>query len=150
MLVWRLQKQQKSLINGDNETGAGDIITYTITVENKGNSTLSDLQIVDTLTDGNGNVLNLSNGPFFSGSSEGSPEGVLIKGETATYIAFYIIQDNDIASDKSSISSVASATGPNQQTRITDISDDGDDTDGNTTNDPTVVNITASSGNRGN
>ena len=125
--------------NGDNETGAGDIITYTITIENKGNSTLSDLQIVDTLTDGNGNVLNLSNGPFFSGSSEGSSEGILIQGETATYIAFYIIQDNDITSGQIINTAVASATGPNQQTRISDISDDGDDTDGNTTDDPTIV-----------
>ena len=125
--------------NGDNETGTGDIITYTITVENKGNSTLSDLQIVDTLTDGNGNVLNLSNGPFFSGSSEGSAEGVLIKRETATYIAFYIIQDNDIASGQIINTVEASATGPNQQTRITDISDDGDDTDGNTIDDPTIL-----------
>ena len=125
--------------NGDNETGAGDIITYTISVENKGNSTLSDLMIVDTLTDGNGNALNLSNGPFFSGSSEGSSEGVLIKGETTTYIAFYIIQDNDIASGQIINTAVASATGPNQQTRITDISDDGDDTDGNTIDDPTIL-----------
>ena len=55
-------------------------------------------------------------------------KGVLIKRETATYIAFYIIQDNDIASGQIINTVEASATGPNQQTRITDISDDGDDT----------------------
>ena len=125
--------------NGDNEIGAGDIITYTITVENRGNSTLSDLQIVDTLTDGNDNTLTLSNGPFFSGSSEGSSEGVLIKGETATYIGFYIIKDIDIISGQIINTVEASATGPNQLARIIDISDDGDDTDGNTLDDPTVV-----------
>ena len=125
--------------NGDNEIGAGDIITYTITVENRGNSTLSDLQIVDTLTDGNNNTLALSNGPFFSGSSEGSSEGVLIEGETATYIGFYIIKDIDIISGQIINTVEASATGPNQLARITDISDDGDDTDGNTLDDPTVV-----------
>jgi gliding motility-associated-like protein/uncharacterized repeat protein (TIGR01451 family) len=125
--------------NGDNEIGAGDIITYTITVENRGNSTLSDLQIVDTLTDGNDNILTLSNGPFFSGSSEGSSEGILIEGETATYIGFYIIKDIDIISGQIINTVEASATGPNQLARITDISDDGDDTDGNTLDDPTVV-----------
>ena len=125
--------------NGDIEIGAGDIITYNISVENKGNSTLSDLLIIDSLTDGNGNTLTLSNGPFFSGSSEGSPEGVLIKGETATYIAFYIIDAIDVASGIIINTVEASATGPNQNIRITDISDDGDDTDGNSLDDPTEV-----------
>ena len=83
--------------------------------------------------------MNLSNGPFFSGSSEGSSEGILIQGETATYIAFYIIQDNDITSGRIINTVEASATGPNQETPITDISDDGDDTDGNTIDDPTVI-----------
>tara|TARA_B100000767_G_scaffold229988_1_gene220884 strand:+ start:16 stop:1929 length:1914 start_codon:yes stop_codon:yes gene_type:complete len=125
--------------NGDGDTGVGDIITYTISVENKGNSTLSDLLIVDTLTDGNGSTLTLSNGPFFSGSSEGSPEGVLIKGETATYIAFYIIKALDVTSGIIINKVEASAAGPNQNTRIRDIGDDGDDTDGNVLDDPTEV-----------
>ena len=33
-----------------------DIINYTITVENKGNVTLSGLTLVDTLTDGSGGI----------------------------------------------------------------------------------------------
>ena len=52
--------------NGDNYVGAGDVINYTITVENKGNVTLTGLTFVDTLTDGNAGTMSLSNGPNFS------------------------------------------------------------------------------------
>jgi uncharacterized repeat protein (TIGR01451 family) len=138
-VVMEVTKTAEITDNGDGETGAGDIITYTIIVENNGNSTLRDLLIVDTLTDGNGNTLTLSNGPFFSGSSEGSAEGVLIEGEAATYIAFYIINTIDVASGIIINTVEASAAAPNQDLRISDVSDDGDDTDGNTLDDPTEV-----------
>jgi gliding motility-associated-like protein/uncharacterized repeat protein (TIGR01451 family) len=138
-VVMEVTKTAEITDNGDGETGAGDIITYTIIVENNGNSTLRDLLIVDTLTDGNGNTLTLSNGPFFSGSSEGSAEGVLIEGEAATYIAFYIIKAIDVASGIIINTVEASAAAPNQDLRISDVSDDGDDTDGNTLDDPTEV-----------
>ena len=42
--------------NGDGYTGPGDVINYVITVENKGNVTLSSLTVTDSLTDGNGDV----------------------------------------------------------------------------------------------
>jgi gliding motility-associated-like protein/uncharacterized repeat protein (TIGR01451 family) len=138
-VVMDVTKTAEITDNGDGENGAGDIITYTIIVKNNGNSTLSDLLIVDTLTDGKGNILTLSNGPFFSGSSEGSAEGVLIKGEAATYIAFYIINAIDVTSGIIINTVEASASAPNQDIRINDISDDGDDTDGNTLDDPTEV-----------
>ena len=47
--------------NADGETGAGDIINYTIAIRNNGNVTLSGLTISDTLTDGLGNSLTLGN-----------------------------------------------------------------------------------------
>ena len=125
--------------NGDGEIGVGDIITYTITVENKGNSTLRDLVIEDNLTDGNGNVLTLSNGPFYSGSDKGSNKGILVSGETASYIGFYIIESDAASSGKIINSVTASAFGPGSTTKISDISDDGDDSDGNTVDDPTIV-----------
>ena len=55
---------------GDGNTGTGDIINYTITVENKGNVTLTGLTLVDTLTDGSGGALTLTNGPSFSSSTQ--------------------------------------------------------------------------------
>ena len=77
--------------NGDELTGTGDIIQYTISVKNTGNIVLTNLGIVDTLTDGDGESLSITNGPFFSGSNQGSAAGTLQVGEVATYIAYYTI-----------------------------------------------------------
>ena len=59
-------------------------------------------------------------------------KGTLVGGETATYIAFYIIGEDVIPTGKIINTAEVSATGPNLNYRISDISDDGDDTDGNT------------------
>ena len=56
-----------------------------------GNVDLSELTIIDTLTDGAGLGLTLTNGPFFSGADLGSGLGTLKVGETASYIAYYTI-----------------------------------------------------------
>ena len=45
--------------NGDGATNAGDVIVYNITVQNTGNTLLTGVGIVDTLTDGNGLALSL-------------------------------------------------------------------------------------------
>ena len=124
--------------NGDGFNGSGDIIEYTISVENTGNVTIDNINLEDTLTDGDGNSLLLSNGPFFAGSDQNSPDGTIQVGETATYIAYYVIDQS--AADSGSIVNTAKAKGNNpNETEISDVSDDGDDTDGNTEDDPTVV-----------
>ena len=124
--------------NGDGFNGSGDIIEYTISVENTGNVTIDNINLEDTLTDGDGNSLSLSNGPFFAGSDQNSPDGTIQVGETATYIAYYVIDQS--AADSGSIVNTAKAKGNNpNETEISDVSDDGDDTDGNTEDDPTVV-----------
>ena len=88
--------------------GAGDVINYTITVRNIGNVTLTGLTVSDTLTDGNSTTLNMSTGPSFSGSDAGSNSGMLLAGETATYIAYYIISDAAAATGR--IVNIAQAT----------------------------------------
>ena len=62
--------------NGNGVVGVGDIINYTITVENKGNVTLTGLTFSDILTDLNGSALSISSGPFFSGANQGSAQGL--------------------------------------------------------------------------
>ena len=51
--------------NGDGVTGSGDVITYTITVQNKGNVVLSGLTFVDTFTDGNNAAIAFTGSPTY-------------------------------------------------------------------------------------
>ena len=43
----------------------GDVLRYTITIENTGNVTVTALTLADTLTDNNGNALSLDSGPTY-------------------------------------------------------------------------------------
>ena len=75
--------------NGDGTNGASDVIVYTITVNNTGDTSLTGVTISDVLTDGNGTVLSLDAGPTFVSGSSGSSQGSLASGEIATYTATY-------------------------------------------------------------
>ena len=121
--------------NGDGVTGKGDIARYTITVQNTGDITLNNITVSDTLTDLNGNTLNLDSGPSFSGSDQGSAQGSLKPSETATYIGLYII--NQSAVDNGGISNVAQAISGS-------VSDTSDDPNTAEADDATVTTITAS------
>ena len=117
----------------------GDELTYTITVENTGNVTLTNVALTDTFVDGNGNPLTLT-GPTFVSSDLGSLEGTLQVGETATYTATYVITQSDVDAGGVSNSVVADGDSP-AGTTVSDTSDDGDDLDGNTSDDPTETTI---------
>ena len=60
---------------------------------------MTNVNLTDSLTDGDGNQLNLTNGPYFISSSLGSNTtlGTIKVGEILTYEALYIIQDNTIS-----------------------------------------------------
>ena len=130
--------------SGPLTTGAGDEITFTITVENTGNTTLTGLSLADTFKDGNQNDLIFDHGdgnPEYQSSDGGSSEGTLLVGEIATYTAVYTITQADDESGK--LTNTVTATA-NYQTStgtltVSDVSDDGDDTDGNQTDDITEV-----------
>lgn len=100
--------------DGDGIVGIGDIIQYTINIENTGNVTLSSLSLIDTLTDLNDNPLSLSSDPIFTGSSLNSAEGTLQVGENATYQASFTIDQQ--AANAGGVSNIASiiASTPNQ------------------------------------
>ena len=123
-------------INGNGENDLGDVITYNIVVINTGNVTLTAITIEDILTDGNSNTLSLGFGPSFNGSSQGSGNGTLSAGESATYIATYDIAQGP-ANTGSIINTVsATASSPGNTNDVTDISDDPSTI---APNDPTVV-----------
>ena len=67
------------------------ILSIYITVENKGNVTLTGLTLADILTTSSGSTLTLTNGPSFSSSTQNSNPGTLKPAEIATYSAYYII-----------------------------------------------------------
>ncbi|WP_431158430.1 DUF7507 domain-containing protein, partial [Winogradskyella poriferorum] len=114
----------------------GDTVEYTITVTNTGNVTLDGVGIVDTFEDANGNTLTLLTGPTFVSADAGSLEGDLLVGETATYTATYVIEQDAVDAGGFSNSVLADGDSP-ADTNVDDTSDDGDDTDGNTEDDAT-------------
>lgn len=104
---------------------AGDTVLFEITVQNSGNVTLSGVDIAsDTLTRADGTVLTLASGPDYVSANQGSPAGMLMAGEIATYRATYVLQQADI--DAGGIANTATATGtPPSGPAITDVSNDG-------------------------
>ncbi|MCB1418673.1 MAG: hypothetical protein KDJ74_06605, partial [Notoacmeibacter sp.] len=124
-------------------TDADDVVSYTITVANTGNTTLTSVGIdSDTLTRVGGTALTLTSGPTFVSNSGASAPGTLVPGEVATFTASYTLVQADV--DAGGVSNTATAIGtPPSGPDVTDVSDNGIDTDGNTTDDPTVTSVTA-------
>ncbi|MFV9550565.1 gliding motility-associated C-terminal domain-containing protein, partial [Algibacter sp. PT7-4] len=122
------------------DTELGDIINYTIEVQNTGDITLTDIVLVDTFLDGYGVEISLTEEPTFDSADQGSVEGTLLAGETATYYASFTITQSAI--DSGGVSNSVIATGASQSTgTVSDTSDDGDDLDNNTIDDPTVTDL---------
>ncbi len=138
-------KTQELTDNGDGVDGVGDLMTYTITVENLGNTVINDVALSDTfVTLSSGATLALDSGPTFVSASEGSAEGTLEMGEVATYTATFelTIEAVDDGGLSNQITATAMPEYPDEFTEnpseVSDLSDDGDDSDGNTEDDPTV------------
>ena len=130
--------------NGDGKNGIGDTIAYTITVENTGNTNLSDLTLVDTLTDFNGDLLTLDAQPVFVNSNLiGHSPTSLRTGEKFTYTASFTINQQAVNAGGTSNTVRVVASSPGKTNDVFDISDDGlttdADADGDSTNDPTTV-----------
>lgn len=85
-----LKTQELEDSNGDGIDGVGDLMTYTIRVQNTGNTVLENMRLDDsfrTLETQAGLVLD--SGPSFDGADQGSPDGELQIGEIATYTATF-------------------------------------------------------------
>jgi len=116
----------------DRVVRADDRIYYTITITNTGNVTLTDLAVVDALTDGAGNDLVMTSDPTNQWTIAS-----LAPGEEWTDEPYYEI--DSAAALTGSISNVVTVTGdtPSGTDDITAISDDPEDTTSD--QDPTVV-----------
>lgn len=119
-----------------------DSVSYSITVQNTGNVTLTGVALTDTLLDGGSNALTLTSGPTFSSASSGSAEGTLLPGETATYTASFTLTQAAIESGSVSNSVSVTANGPSGQTP-SDTSDDPTDPTLTGADDPTVTPLPA-------
>ena len=84
--------------NGNGSTDLGDLLTYTITFENKGNVTLSGLTISDTLTDGNNQLLTLTTNPTFVSATTSSTSTTLQVSGVSTYTATYQVNQQAVDS----------------------------------------------------
>ena len=140
-------KTQELVDNGDGRDDVGDTVIYTITVENTGNTVLTGVTVEDTLTDLQGGSQDLTVGPEFVSASDGSANGTLQIGETATYTASFEITLEVV--NARGLENTVTATGtpvipdgvPGDPDPVSDVSDDGNDADGNMIDDPTVLNL---------
>jgi gliding motility-associated-like protein/uncharacterized repeat protein (TIGR01451 family) len=118
---------------------ATGVITYTYTVENTGDVTLFDIDVIEDATTFTGSGP-LPTPVYDAGGSDEDGEADaqdLLPGATLTFTADYTVTQTDI--DAGQIDNQASATSEDENGNpIEDsASDDGDDTDGNTVDDVT-------------
>ena len=122
-------------------TDVGDTVSFEITVQNTGNVTVTGVGVnSDTLERQDGTPLALAAGPTFSSNDGGSPQGVLQVGETATFVATYVLVQADLDAGGIRNSAVVAGTPP-RGPPVTDITDNGVPGDGDDT--PTSLDIAA-------
>ena len=100
--------------NGDTKNGVGDVIQYTVTVTNTGNVTLTDVDLSDELRLGSStaNVEGNTNNDSPAGVDLWTQDQTLLPGESATYVAWYIIDDTAASSGKVINTAIATADTP--------------------------------------
>ena len=124
----------------------GETISFTITVANTGNQTLTAPVLTDTLTDADGGSLPLTSAPSLaSPSGDTDNDGALDVGETWTYTASYDLTQP--ALDAGGISNTVTAVSKDPDgADVIDVSDDDagasdGNGDSNPDNDPTTVSL---------
>ena len=131
--------------NSNSKTDANDIITYTITVENTGDTEVNSITFNDVITTSRGDQLSLTANPARISTSAGSPVGTLKVSETAIYTAQFIINATAYNAEFIANTVTVTADAIGLTGNVSDTSDDGDDTDGNTEDDPTITVMTPQS-----
>ena len=122
-----------------NPVAAGDVVDFTVTVENTGNVSLSSPTVSDDFSRRDGTPGTLTLG-YVAGDA--GVTGTLDVAEVWTYTASYSLTQADIDAGGFSNSATGLATTPGGAS-VSDISDNGNDSDGNTVDDPTLVDTPA-------
>ena len=121
---------------------AGQVLVYTLTLENTGNVTLDTPTLTPTIVRLDNTPLALD-APYAYQSGDTNGDGRIDPGEIWVYTANYTLVQADI--DEGGVAnSVYADTLSGAGATAADISDDGDDSDGNTSDDPTVYLASAS------
>ncbi|WP_229449096.1 DUF11 domain-containing protein [Nitratireductor sp. B36] len=120
----------KTVSEGDK---AGDVLTFTMTIENQGIGSLTGVAISEeNLVRADGTPLTADSGPTFVSASSGSSEGTLVERETAIYTLTYTLTQEDIDAGGSSNQATAEGTDENGNL-FNDISSDTAGVDENPT-----------------
>ena len=81
--------------NNNGIIDSGDVLYYTIEILNNGQLTLTDINLLDTLKDGDGNNISLTQEPYFVSASSGSNSTTIQVGETSIFKAFYLVKETE-------------------------------------------------------
>ncbi len=120
----------------------GDIVVFTLTATNIGNTTLSDLVLTDTFTRADGSTI-ADSVPVPDDPS--TVDDSFAPGATRLWTLQHALTQDDI--DAGGLSNTATITATSVTGgSVTDVSDNGIDDDGNTTDDPAVLPIAAGPG----
>lgn len=127
-------KKGSQLSLGTNDVAnPGDIVTFNFELTNTGNVTLSNVQVLEVAADFTGTgTLPI---PMFVSNNQGSPQGTLKVGETATFVGFYAITQQDINVGYINNRAKGTANGP-LMSSAEDLSDSSNQNDPNETGVP--------------
>ena len=143
-------------INNDNKTGAGDQVSYTVTVENTGNTVLDSLVISDTFKNGDEVQLYFdsdtdpTNDLIYVSSSindatiidDVADQGVLLVGEVETYTVVNNYTITAVDEESGRLINTVTVTAKNSEGEVVeDVSDNGIPGDGNEEDDETIINF---------
>ncbi|MCK0126701.1 hypothetical protein MWU76_20085 [Gelidibacter sp. F2691] len=115
---------------------AGEVLNFTITVENTGNQDLTSVTLNDTFQRLDGSTITAAAPQYVSGDA--GDAGVLEVGETWTYSFTHTLTQQDVDAGGVSNQAVANTVSPSGAL-VSDASDDGNPANGD--NNPTVLSI---------
>ena len=133
-------------LNSDGTITAGEAIRYNITVTNSGNTTITGLDFRSdfapswSFIDPSQGIYSVTNLTKYVPSPNNRSDGFILPGGQAAFTHTHTITYRDFISGSLKNSLYVTAF-PVCGGTVSDNSDDGDDSDGNTTNDPTIVNV---------